>query len=48
MPTEETGTEDGRNSLSDASSFDGDLARIEFESSSSEEEVSDDELNVQV
>jgi hypothetical protein len=43
MLFQETDTEDSGNSLSDVSSLDDDFDRIQFESSSSQEEVTDDD-----
>jgi Tfp pilus assembly protein FimV len=48
MSSEETDTENSGNSLSDVSSLDDDFARMQFESPSSEEEVTDDDLRSQV
>ncbi|CAF1440967.1 unnamed protein product [Adineta ricciae] len=48
MSSEETDSEDSRNSQSDVSSLDDDFARMQFESSSSEEEISDDDRDSQV
>ena len=48
MLFEETDTEDSGNSLSDVSALDDDFARMQFESSSSEEEVTDDGMDLQV
>ena len=42
MSSEETDTEDSRNTTTNDSSLDDDFARMEFESSTSEEEVTDD------
>ena len=48
MSVEETDTESSGNSLSDVSSLDDDFGRMQFESSSFEEEVADDDLDLQV
>ncbi len=48
MSSEETDIENSGNSLSDASSLDDDFARMQFESSSSDEEVTDDETDSHV
>jgi hypothetical protein len=48
MSSEDTDSEDSRNSQSDVSSLDDDFARIQFESSSSEDEITDDDRDSQV
>ena len=48
MSSEETDTEGSRSTSSDVSSLDDDFARMQFESSTSEEEVTDDDRDVQV
>ena len=48
MLFEETDIEGNENSLSDVNSLDDDLGRMQFESSSFEEEVGDDDLDLQV
>ena len=44
----ETDTEDSGNSLIDVSALDDDFATMQFESSSSEEEVTDDDMDSQI
>lgn len=48
MSFEETDSEDSRNSQSDVRSLDDDFARIQFESSSCEEEITNDDWDPQV
>ena len=48
MSSEETDSEDSGNSQSHVSSWDDDFARMQFESSSSEEEITDDDRDSQV
>jgi len=45
MSSEEANTEDSVDSLSEASSLDDDFAGMHFESASSDEEVTDDEVD---
>ena len=48
MSSEEANTEDSVDSLSEVSSLDDDFARIHFESGSSDEEVTNDEVDSNV
>jgi hypothetical protein len=48
MSSEETDIEDSGNSLSDVNSLNDGFARMQFESSSSNEEVTDDNFDLQV
>jgi hypothetical protein len=45
---EETDTDDSGNSLGDVSDLDDDFARMQFESSSSEEEIAADDVDLEV
>ncbi len=48
MSSEEASTEDSGDSLSEVSSMDDDFVRMHFESASSDEEVTDDEVDSNV
>jgi hypothetical protein len=48
MSFEETDTEDSAYSLIDVNALGDDFARMRFESSTSEEEVTDDDVNLRV
>ena len=48
MSSEETDAEDSRNSMNDVSSLDDVFLQMQFESSSSEEETTDDNRDLQV
>ncbi len=48
MPFEETEAEESSNSLSDVSSLYNDFSRMQFESSSSQKEVTDDDVDLQI
>jgi hypothetical protein len=48
MSSEEASIEDSVDSLSEVSSLDDDFARMHFESASSDEDVTDDEVNSNV
>ncbi|CAF4294064.1 unnamed protein product [Adineta steineri] len=48
MSSEEASTEDSLDSLSEVSSLEDDFARMHFESASSDEEVTDDEVDSNV
>jgi hypothetical protein len=45
MSFEETDTEESASSLSEVSSLDDDFARLQFETASSDEEVTNDEMD---